>query len=422
LKRNVLILALIIGLAASAHGQNPADFKVSENNGKITITGYTGAVKDVKIPKTINGRTVLAIGDGAFANNQLISVTIPDSVNSIGKGAFEWCTNLTSVTIPNGVTSIGDSAFKCCFNLTSVTIPNSVTSIGGWAFSACTSLISVTIPSRVTSIGDSAFWGCTSLTSVTIPDSVTSIGNGAFDGCTSLTAINVVADNLAYISENGVLYNKNRTTLIQYPAGKTSTSFVIPNSVTSIGYMAFVDCTNLTSVTIPNSVTFIGDSAFYDNQLTSVTIPSSITFIGEGAFKENRLTSVTIPNSVTFIGDSAFYDNQLTSITIGANVTLGQRAFDIGSTGGCLVYDISTGFETAYNNGGRRAGTYTRPDVSSTTWSIEEKRSVSRFMSMKARIKNVKNSKEFIMQIKNQITDVLHRIRVKLYPNHFQHV
>ena len=111
----------------------------------------------------------------------------------------------------------------------------------------------------------------------------------------------------------------------------------------------------LTSITIPNTVTSIGNESFSGNQLTSVTIPNSVTSIGAGAFADNRLTSITIPNSVTSIGVIAFSGNQLTSITIGANVWMGMEAFN-------------NGFEAAYNNGGRRAGTYTRPNTDSTTW------------------------------------------------------
>ena len=129
-------------------------------------------------------KTTLVQYPGAFA-----AYAIPDSVTSIGAGAFGGCTSLTSVTIPDSVTSIGQHAFNGCRSLTSVTIPDGVTSIGAYAFSECSSLTSVTIPDSVTSIGGIAFGNCKSLTSVTIPDSVTSIGDGAFASCTSLTDV-----------------------------------------------------------------------------------------------------------------------------------------------------------------------------------------------------------------------------------------
>ena len=238
------------------------------------------------------------------------SYTIPNSVTSIGDGAFRDCTGLTSITIPNSVTSIGDGAFEYCTGLTSITIPNSVTSIGSYAFDGCTGLTSITIPNSVTSIGSYAFNSCTGLTSITIPNSVTSIGNGAFEYCTGLTSINVASGNNYYSDNNGVLFNKKKTELIRYPEGKSQTSYTIPNSVTSIEYSAFRNCTGLTSITIPNSVTSIGEGAFAGcTGLTSITIPNSVISIGDLAFYDcTGLTSITIPNSVISIGDLAFYD------------------------------------------------------------------------------------------------------------------
>ena len=202
----------------------------------------------------------------------LQSVTIPNSVKSIGDYAFSSCKSLQSVTIPNSVKSIGDYAFSGCKSLQSVTIPNSVTSIGNWAFCWCVSLQSVTIPNSVKSIGDKAFSDCHSLQSVTIPNSVTSIGNEAFSRCKSLQYV------------------------------------TIPNSVTSIGDGVFRECVSLQSVTIPNSVTKIGDYAFSGcESLQSITIPNSVTSIEEGAFFLCKsLQSITIPSSVTKIGDGAF--------------------------------------------------------------------------------------------------------------------
>ena len=154
-----------------------------------------------------------------FKNLKITSITIPDSVTSIGVSVFEDCTSLTSVTIGDSVTSIGDSAFKNCSSLTSVTIPDSVTKIGHEAFYNCSSLTSITIPDSVTSIGVSVFEYCTSLTSVTIGDSVTSIGYYAFYGCSSLTSI------------------------------------TIPDSVTSIYKNAFDDCSSLMSVKMGKGTT-----------------------------------------------------------------------------------------------------------------------------------------------------------------------
>ncbi|AEF80294.1 cell surface protein [Leadbettera azotonutricia ZAS-9] len=238
---------------------------------------------------------------------------------------------LAGIVLPSSLISIGDNAFFECVGLISVTIPNSVTSIGDWAFSDCIGLASVTIPNSVTSIGDGTFSGCSGLTSVTIPNSVTSIGDRAFQDCPGLTAIQVNANNTNYSSEGGVLFNKMKTTLVSYPAGKSDTAYTIPNSVTSINDSAFSDCIELTSVTIPDSVTSIGDYTFSGcSGLTSVTIPNSATSIGAFAFQVcSGLTSVTIPNSITSIGNAAFnYCSGLTSVTIPNSVTsIGDVAF-----------------------------------------------------------------------------------------------
>ena len=350
----------------------------------------TYAIGEITIPDSVT-----SISDYAFNDcTSLTSVTIPDSVTSIDDWTFSSCTSLTSIevsgnnknyssadgvlfnkdkselitypagktdseyVIPNSVISIGDSAFENCTSLTSVTIPDSVTSIGRYTFENCTSLTSVTIPNSVTSIGDYAFYNCTSLTSVTIPDSVTSIGSGAFSNCTSLTSIEVSGNNKSYSSADGVLFNKDKTELITYPAGKTDSEYVIPNSVTSIGYSAFENCTSLTSVTIPNDVTSIGDSAFYNtayyndesnwdngvlyisdclidtnynfDSTTDYVIKDGTRIIADSAFSNcDNLISVTIPDSVTSIGDSAFENcTNLASITIGNGVTsIGRSAF-----------------------------------------------------------------------------------------------
>ena len=203
-------------------------------------------------------------------------------------------------------------------------------------------LTNVTIPNSVTEIGLYAFVGCEGLTSITIPDSVTVIGHEAFRRCTGLTRINVDNNNQNYTSNDGVLYNKDMTTLIRCPAKKQG-SFTIPNSVTSIENYAFEDCTGLTRINVDNNnkIYTSNDGVVYSKDMTSLvcfpegkqgefTIPDSVVEIGEWAFDDcTRLTSITIPDSVVEIGEWAFYDcTGLTSITIPESVSyIGEQAF-----------------------------------------------------------------------------------------------
>ena len=250
---------------------------------------------------------VTTIGDSAFYYcKSLTSVTIPDSVTTIGSKAFSFCSNLTSVTIPESVTSIGDYAFYNCDSLTSVTIGNSVTTIGNYAFDSCDSLTSVTIGNSVTTIGSRAFGYCTSLTSVTIPDSVTTIGEGAFTYCSSLTEFDG-----KFVSEDGRCLIIDGVLNSFAPAELTS--YIISDSVTTIGDYAFLGCKSLTSVAIPNSVTTIGDLAFSGcNGLTSITIPFSVVAIGDEAFWNcYSLESVYCEATTPPVGGSKMFCNML---------------------------------------------------------------------------------------------------------------
>jgi len=196
-------------------------------------------------------------------------------------------------------TAIKNSSYKVNLDLSQTT---ELTSIPSFTFKYCSKLSGITIPDTVTSIGSSTFDHCTSLSSVTIPDSVTSIGNGAFGICTSLTAISVDSDNANYSIIDGVLFNKDTTAIIIYPAGKQSAAYTIPDSVTSIGQYAFAGCKSLSSVTIPDSVTSIGNHAFdYCTSLSSVTIPDSVTSIVFFAFDGcSKLTSLTFKDPTTW--------------------------------------------------------------------------------------------------------------------------
>ena len=214
----------------------------------------------------------------------------------------------TSYTIPGSVETIADYAFKHCTLLTSVTISDSVTTIGREAFCACDFLESITIPDSVETIGDEAFGECILLRLLEIGKGVTSIGNNAFYCCDGLKSIEVDANNTAYSDIEGVLFNKNKTKLICYPAANTETSYTIPDSVETIADYAFKDCSLLTSVTIPDSIETIGENAFYwCTALTSITIPYSVETIGDKAFAHCRkLEEITILNSKTKFGTTIF--------------------------------------------------------------------------------------------------------------------
>ena len=294
--------------------------------------------------------SVNCIGDGAFDNcSSLCSVVISDSVTSIGNNAFSGCSSLCSVVIPNGVTRIGDCAFQLCSSLTSFVIPDGVTSIGKSAFNSCSSLRSVVIPNSVTSIGNRAFGLCKSLTNIVIPDSVTTIGGSAFSGCKSLSSV-VIPESVVnlkgnpfcrwngelkclspyFIYDNKVLFDKDKSKIIAF-RDKNTTSYVIPDYVTSIGDSAFSDCSSLFDIVIPDSVNSIGNDAFWCcSSLRSVVISDSVTSIGGGAFLGcSDLADIVIPNSVTNIRDWAFFGcSSLSDIVIPDSVTsIGNRAF-----------------------------------------------------------------------------------------------
>ena len=285
---------------------------------------YDTCLTSVTIPNSVT-----SIGGSAFDGcTGLTSVTIPNSVTSIGDSAFDGCTGLTSVTIGNSVTSIGSDAFSYCTGLTSITIPNSVTSIGSEAFSRCTGLTSVTIGNSVTSIGREAFYSCRGLTSITIPNSVTSIEGHAFDGCRGLTSVTIGSSvttigeyafqsctgltSIVVESGNPIYDNRNNCNAIIVTSTNTlmlgCKTTIIPNSVTSIGYRAFSGCTGLTSITIPNSVTSIGNEAFSGCSGLTVTILSNELVIGKDAFD---CSSITIGEKVRRIMGESVYAKQI---------------------------------------------------------------------------------------------------------------
>jgi BspA type Leucine rich repeat region (6 copies) len=247
--RNLILSALLLASAfQTALGEKDGDWLYSVSNNEATITGYTGAGGAVTIPSSVNGIPVVKVGD--------------EGSNVFGIYNTSYYTSVTSVTIPNSVTSIGDYAFYMA-----------------------------------------------SLSSLSIGKGLASIGYFALYGCMSLSSITVDPSNTNYSSDvNGVLFDKNKTTLIQYPVGRTAYSYAIPESVTNIQRAAFHLCQNLVSITIPNSLTSIGDFAFGSCvNLVNISMPNGVATIGNYAFSSCfQLTSITIPPSVNWIGEYAF--------------------------------------------------------------------------------------------------------------------
>ena len=368
-----------IGEFAFLNCNSLTSIKIPE--GVATIGG--AAFRNCKsLPSVIIPKTVTTIGKFAFADcNTLVNIIIPNSVVNIERGVFFNCKSLTNIDIPKSVRNIGISAFSHCNSLTSINIPDGVTTIEDYAFVFCTSLKSINIPDGVTTIEDYAFAFCTSLSSITIPSSVVTIGDNPFVGCHA----DLHNKSKAFVYEDNVLFNKDKTTIISYRSKETSyiipnsvtsigtqafrgseslKNIIIPNSVTSIGTYAFALCTSLGSITIPSSVVAIDGNPFcgchadlfneskaflyeedvlfnkdkttlisYRAKETNYTIPASVTSIGKNAFGRcETLKSITIPNSVTSIGKGAFVNcNSLASINIPESVT----SIEVGAFYGC---------------------------------------------------------------------------------------
>ncbi len=243
--------------------EQDGDYSYIVNDGKATITGYSGFANTVVLPSMLGGYPTVIIGDNAFyARTFIASITIPDSVTIIGKKAFKSCTSLTSVIIGDGVLKIEDDAFYYCSSLISITIPEKVTIIGNNTFSYCSSLRVLNIGSSVKTIGAYAFSPCSTLTSLNMPNNVTAIGDYAFSSCISLDSI-IIGSNVKTIGNYA------------FSACSALKSIIIPDNVTTIEDGAFSSCTSCTAVTIGRNVKSIGKNVF-----ASCTSLKSITFLG----------------------------------------------------------------------------------------------------------------------------------------------
>ena len=336
----------------------------TDDNGNATITGYNGKASGLVIPATIDGHTVVAIGNGAFrGNSRLRAVIFPDAVTRIGSNAFRDCKNLTSIQLPAGLTELGAMAFGNCVGITEITIPkgvaaaridayahgrgpfgncanlsavtfeNGITRIPANLFSCCTGKIETVLPDTVTEIGYNAFEnsglftiklpeklkkiqsyafaGCGNLSSIIIPGTVTSIESSVFSGCSALTTVRIPES----VTEMGESVFKNCSSL--YDVNLSSSCVNIKKSM-------FEGCSSLEKITFPDKVTTIEASAFLDcTALKEIVWSKALTAIEGSAFKNcSSLTEIAVPETVTSLGNQAFSNcDALTTITIPDSVT-----------------------------------------------------------------------------------------------------
>ena len=277
---------------------------------------------------------VTTISSGAFQRcTGLSAVSFPASLKVIEWGAFQSCSGLTELILPEGFTELGTYAFTACTGMKSAVLPQSLTEIGERAFQSCTALEDLTVSDRLERIGPYAFCNCNSLKSFVIPDSVTTIDHGAIAGCDSLAAFVVSASNPSFSEVDGVLFTKDRTELVQYPAGKPDSSYsaplgtelirhgaffnsflltsvTLPEGLIEIGDWAFEGCTDLAEISLPKNLQRIGYSAFAGcENLTEITLPEGLGELDEWVFDEcDKLTTVIIEEGLTRIGNAAFYN------------------------------------------------------------------------------------------------------------------
>ncbi|MDR1203706.1 MAG: leucine-rich repeat domain-containing protein [Tannerellaceae bacterium] len=400
-KRHITFFSLLAAslLALNAYAVDFADKFSYETTSDTTVT-LTGLnlniYYDLVVPDTLlsEGKRyeVTRIGKGAFAANGLIesvkmgkyvtmiedsaftdctslkTVTFSQSVDSIGNWAFGGCTQLAAIDLPSQLAWMGERAFLNCDSLKSVVVPDKVTRLSGGLFGGCKGLTSVTLPDGLLAIDSAAFGGCAKLTAITIPKKVERISGllfsrtglttitipagvkemdinpNPFQGCTKLESINVEGGNRILSSIDGVLFSKDKATLIAWPQAKANKDYTVPNETKTIGNNAFYSAENLTSITLPEGVTTVGESAFNSaKNLTSVTLPESITDLGENAFAYTRIQSIVIPDKVTELKDGVFAYTYLTDITLGKQIAvIHDKAFEYSYDINCMYIAATT--------------------------------------------------------------------------------
>lgn len=304
----IAALSHLAAWAYSGEYLKESDYFYRIDNEKITILRYVGNDAQVIIPTKIAGYDVVSIGANSKQESYMHYETDPyGGVAVLYDGVFTDYSTITSVTIPAGIASIGYNAFGNCKNL-----------------------ISITIPDSVTEISEMAFTGCTDLNAIHIPRGVTNIGAFAFDGLANCISFIVDEQNSNYSSKDGVLYNKEQTSLLKIVVTKGLTDFVILDSVSTVEDCAFDDCKELTSISIPSNVKNIGKAAFNSCvELKTVNLPEGLTSIKSHTFLNcGNLKSINIPETVEYIESGAFSGCvNLVSIKIPKNTSVEPYAF-----------------------------------------------------------------------------------------------
>lgn len=302
-----------IGLESFRGCTNLEEMEIPEKTLRIGESAFRDCT-DMKKLRIKNN--CIKIGERAFENcANLEDVVLPQGLTEIYGGVFNSCKSLKKINLPETLTILGESAFADCIVLEAIDIPKTVTKIDDLAFNGCTSMIKVELHEGLKKIGKSAFKNCSSLTKINLPSTVSSISNAPFRGCESLKSIKVESKNKNYKSEpnkregnDHVLFNKNKSVIIAYPASSREVQYDIPDSVTIISDWAFCECKKLNRITIPDSVHEIGEGAFCNCVLLDeVEIPDSVTVIDDCAFRGcTSLEKVVIPSSVTELGWGLF--------------------------------------------------------------------------------------------------------------------
>ncbi|MCM1179752.1 MAG: leucine-rich repeat domain-containing protein [Clostridium sp.] len=310
----IVLLGCIVGFmntemsAVKAETFGDYSYSLINNEAEVEITRYYGSGSDteIQIPSEIEGKPVTSIGIGAFSGcSGLTEITILESVTSIGNNAFSRCSGLTNIELPNGLKTIGWGAFSSCSGLINMTLPDSLEEIG-WAF-ADTGLSEIKIGKALPLLARYGS-GMDKVSTITLTESAEEMNADSFAQFKSLSEIKLDNENANYTVELGVLFNKDMTSLIYFPAEHADKQYHIPESVINIEENAFLNNESLEAMVIPEHVKFIGNSAFSNcKNLNTITVPGSVAALGRSVFSDcTNLEEVILQEGIKTIGESAF--------------------------------------------------------------------------------------------------------------------